>query len=121
MILGGISSREVSGDAIRAKLGDAKAVARVDDYRSESLVITRIATLTAGTYFVVVESDVMLPEDITALEVLSTELRRPWRSCVLDTDIWGRPHRELPLSSTFSVHVVHPACPEGKPNRRILV
>jgi hypothetical protein len=101
------------------RLRSARVVARTDIYRSESLIITRCETAYAEAYYIVVESDCVFPEDVDALETLGVEVGEPWRTRILETDIYGSPHPELPMSSTFQVHVVHPSVPEGTAKRRI--
>jgi hypothetical protein len=119
MVGGDTAAQWATREQAVALLNRASVVSRVDQYRSECLIIVRCQTLTAGTYFVVTEADVLFPEDIDALEVLGAEVGEPWRMKVLETDVYGTPHPHLPMSSTFRVHVVHPSVPEGTPRRRI--
>jgi len=121
MVLGGIASRWSTKEDARRALGLAVPVAQIDRYHSESLIITTLETQGAGRYYLVVESDVMFPEDIAALEGLGRELGENWRGCILESDIWPRPHRRLAMSSRFQVHVVIPHCPPGRPKRSIFV
>lgn len=101
-----------------ASLCTAKILASEELYHSETLIIAEVSTDTAGTYYLVTEADILFPEDIDALEDLGRVVGEPWRLKIVETEFWGRPHEELPMSSVFQVHTVHPAFPERTPLRR---
>jgi hypothetical protein len=109
MVMGAVSSRWQTRTELRRVMGAARPVMRADVYASEALRIVRVATLTAGSYFVVTESDILFPEDFSALERLDTELMANWRNRVVESDSFGHPHKWFPFSNTFQVHLVHPA------------
>jgi hypothetical protein len=121
MVGGGVAFHWSTREEAIAGIHAAKIVSSVEEYHSESLIITRVVSLQAGTYFLVVESDCVFPEDVDALEALGVEVGEPWRTRVLETSYWGRPHPALAMSSTFQVHVVHPGCPDSKTRRTVLV
>lgn len=110
-ILGGTSRRWESKEHLRTRLADTQPVQRKDEHCSDSLIITRVTTRTEGTFFLVVESDLLLPEDMEALEWLEVELLSPWRNCIVESRHFEGPHKELALSSSYVVHVVHEECP----------
>jgi hypothetical protein len=115
MVGGGIAARWSTKEEALAGVYGAKTISRVDEYHSESLIITRVVTREAGTYFLVTESDCVFAEDVDALEALGVEVGEPWRMRVLEVSYWGRPHPALPMSSTFRVHIVHPEGPDDTP------
>lgn len=119
MVTGDVATRWKTRRELRAALGGARPVVRADVYCSDALRIKRVATLTAGTYFIVTESDNLFAEDHDALERLATELMAPWRNRVVESDFWAQPHKQFPLSNSFWVHVVHPeARPEWEAHGR---
>lgn len=89
-------------------MGAAQPVVLAEIHSSEGLRIKRVATKTVGTYYIITESDNLLPEDYDALERLDAELMAPWGKRVVETDFWAQPHKQFPLSNSFRVHVVHP-------------
>lgn len=120
MIVGAESTRFRTRAELRSLIAAQSPIAVVMQFASHSLQIERIATLQAGTFYLVVESDILMPEDRGALADLDLSLRANWRSRIIETDVWSTPHDELPLSNSFQVHVVHPDCPKGEPIRSYL-
>ncbi|MEU9404763.1 hypothetical protein AB0E08_03470 [Streptomyces sp. NPDC048281] len=108
MVVGPVAGQWQARSELRKGLGEAQPVARVDVYCSETLRIKRVVTLTAGTYFIVTESDVLFDEDHAAMRRLDSELGVPWRKRVVESDFYDHPHRWFPLSNMFRVHLVHP-------------
>lgn len=117
----GVVSRTPTREQVSADLRSARVLTSVELYHSETLMIERVATDRAGVYYVVTESDVVFPEDIDALEALGREVGEPWRTRVLETDVYGVPHPDLPMSSTFHSHIVHPSYSGGRPRRAVFV
>jgi hypothetical protein len=111
MIMGGVSPWACAED-LREALVSAEVVACVEDYRSETLIVQRVATSTVGTYYLVVESDHLFPEDVDALEVIDREVRASWRMRCVESDYRRQPHPDFPWSDEFAIHVVHAQCPE---------
>ncbi|ARX87902.1 hypothetical protein SMD44_07387 [Streptomyces alboflavus] len=75
---------------------------------SETMFIQQVDTSGGGRYFLVVESDIVSPEDEEALRELSARVGAHWRQRILESDYYGRPHERFPFSREFVVHVVHP-------------
>lgn len=121
MVTRRVSSRWATRDqAVR----DVHASPWVDSEKfcgSDSLFIRKVFTAEAGTYFVVIQSDCVFPEDVDALERLDCELGSPWRTMILESQFYGRPSPCLSMSSFYWVHTVHPNCPPGLPRRTALV
>lgn len=111
MILGR-RSPWVCVEDLREALVGAGTVAEAVEYAGETLIINRVVTARQGSYFLVVESDLLSPEDMAALRELSEELRADWRTKCVESDHHGRPHPDMPWSDYFTVHLVHAECPE---------
>lgn len=108
MVLGVVASRWRTPTELRHAVGIARPLVRADVYSSDALRIKRVATETAGTYYIVTESDILFDEDYEAMKRLDGELMAPWRKRVVETDFWAQPHRQFPMSNSFRVHLVHP-------------
>ncbi|MGW0087838.1 hypothetical protein ACWDWS_02285 [Streptomyces sp. NPDC003328] len=106
MAVEGTAARWTAREQARVSVEAARVLVREDVYHSESLIITRCTTDRGASYYVVVESDCVFPEDVDALELLGAEIGEPWRMSVLDSEYYMRPHPALPMSALFWVHVV---------------
>lgn len=111
MILGRVSPWSCAED-LREALLTAVPIHSVDEYVTETMIIHKVATMSLGAFFVVVEGDFQTAEDVEALEALSTELRAPWRTKCVESDYFNQPHPDMPWSESYTVHLVHAECPE---------
>lgn len=111
MIIGRVSPWACAED-LRAALLEATPIQSVDEYSSETLIIHKVATLTMGAFYMVVESDFLTAEDVEALDGLAGALRAPWRAKCVESDYFNAPHPDMPWSDSYSIHLVHQECPE---------
>lgn len=115
--MGVVAAEGTTRAELLSALRGARSVDR-EDQAHDGVIISRVTTRDLGVYWLVTESDVSFPEDIDALERWEQELGGPpWRNRILTTDVYREPHPLLPLSGMYKVHLVHPACPPGRPRR----